>query len=167
MWGFVTPRDNRCVPLTGDTFGTRRHLPHLEHHGKTYFVTFVTRGRIELPAKARDIVLETIIRDHQVAYWLHCTVVMPDHVHLIATLYETWSMTRALQRVKGASSHSVNRALDRRGSLWQDESFDRIIRAGENIRTKSQYVIENPIRAGLVAKDESYPWLWREWIEGV
>jgi len=46
------------------------------------------------------------------------------------------------------------------GAVWQDESFDRIIRAGEDIDEKCAYVVENPVRKGLVERAEDYPWIW-------
>jgi putative transposase len=54
----------------------------------------------------------------------------------------------------------------RSGRLWQPESFDRILRNTESARAKAEYVIMNPVRAGLCATPDEYPWVWREWIEG-
>ena len=68
--------------------------------------------------------------------------------------------------IKGASAHSVNRALNRKGHVWQSESFDRMLRSDENTRAVAEYICQNPVRAGLVRGDDKYPWLWREWIEG-
>jgi putative transposase len=152
--------------IGADTYATHGYLPHLENAGKTYFVTFASWSRQLLPSEARSIVLDVIIRDHQRVYWLHCAVVMPDHVHIVITPYEQWRLPMIMQRIKSVSSHLVNRALGRHGALWQDESFDRIVRSGEDIRRKCEYVCENPVRAGLVATVDDYPWLWREWVEG-
>ncbi|HET7712274.1 MAG TPA: hypothetical protein VFL80_10135, partial [Thermoanaerobaculia bacterium] len=71
-----------------------------------------------------------------------------------------------MQRIKSVSSHSINKVLGRNGTLWQDESFDRILRSGEDLRKKCEYVVENPVRAGLVERIEKYRWIWREWVEG-
>src|ERR1051326_4022455 len=111
---------------------------------------------------ARDIVLETVLHDHRLVYWLHAAVVMPEHVHFIATPLEQWRIAQALQRVKSVSAHRVNRLLNRHGSLWDQETYDRVVRAGENVRRACDYVIENPARRGLGA----YRWIWREWVEG-
>ncbi|PYQ62788.1 MAG: hypothetical protein DMF58_00710 [Acidobacteria bacterium] len=76
------------------------------------------------------------MHDHRILYWLHSAVIMPDHVHAILTPYEQSSLSTILDAIKGASAHLINRNLGRRGHLWQDESFDRILRAGEEIRKK-------------------------------
>ena len=91
---------------------------------------------------------------------------MPDHVHLIATPFETISISALLQRMKSVSSHGTNHLLRRRGRLWQDESFDRILRSTEDVRRKAEYIVNNPIRAGLVSQLCEYRWIWREWVEG-
>ncbi len=91
---------------------------------------------------------------------------MTDHVHIVMTPYESSRLRDVMQRIKGVSSHLINRALKRHGFLWQDESFDRIIRGYEDIRRKCEYICENPVRAGLVNSCDEYPWLWREWVEG-
>jgi putative transposase len=91
---------------------------------------------------------------------------MPDHVHMIFTPYEGWSLSEILKRVKGNSSRLINLAIGRRGPLWQDESFDRIVRESEDLQKKCEYVAENPVRAGLCTTVDDYPWVWREWIDG-
>jgi hypothetical protein len=50
--------------------------------------------------------------------------------------------------------------------LWQDESFDRIVRSEENLRKKGEYLCSNPVRAGLAADVGAYRWIWRDWVEG-
>jgi putative DNA methylase len=73
-------------------------------------------------------------------------VVMLDHIHMVFTPLEGQRLSTIMNRVKGASSHLINRAVGRHGRLWQDESFDRIVRASENLRKKCDYVISNPVR---------------------
>jgi REP element-mobilizing transposase RayT len=96
---------------------------------------------------------------------------MPDHVHLVITPLEDddgtpVTMAAIMNGIKGASAHSVNKLLRRRGRVWQDESLDRILRTNESLRQKVEYVCQNPVRAGLISCEDEYPWLWREWVEG-
>jgi len=85
---------------------------------------------------------------------------MPDHVHLIVMPFEHSSITAVLRRLKGASAWFVNRHLRRKGPLWQQESFDRIVRSEESLDAKRYYLMNNPVRAKLVTRWEDYPWLW-------
>ncbi|HEV8432233.1 MAG TPA: transposase [Thermoanaerobaculia bacterium] len=142
-----------------DTYAYRRDLPHLAKDGKTYFVTF--RALRFLKPADRTIVLDHCVFEHEKTCWLDCVVVMPDHVHLIATPHESWPLSLVMQRIKGVSSHSVNRVNGTHGTLWQHESFDHILRSDESLGKKVEYVCQNPVRAGLAATPEEYPWLWR------
>ena len=92
---------------------------------------------------------------------------MPDHVHLLFTPLpnETgwpFSLPTILKSLKGSSAHSVNTLLGSQGSVWQDESFDHVLRNDEGIREKLDYIRQNPVRRNLVCKPEDYPWLWIE-----
>ncbi len=149
----------------------RRNLPHIQAEGRAVFVTFCTHGGWKLPEAVRDPVLKHCLHDHGTKLLMHAAVVMPDHVHLVFTpladaMGRPFGFAEILGGIKGASAHTINRALGRRGHVWQDESFDHILRRDENTRTVCEYVCENPVRRGLVSSVEEYPWLWREWVEG-
>jgi REP element-mobilizing transposase RayT len=146
-----------------DTVATRRHLPHLQYHSKTYFVTFVTRGRFVLPYAARDLAYETIVFEHRRSCYLHCAVVMPDHVHALLTPLDEWTVPRIERRMKGLSAWRINGLLSRSGALWLSESFDRALRCDDDLVRKADYICANPVRAGLVEREEEYRWIWRAW----
>jgi putative transposase len=149
------------IGIGPDTYAQRRHLPHLQKHAKTYFVTWATIRREVLADAARTIALDCCVHDHMITYWLHIAVVMPDHVHILITPYEQWSLSMSMKRVKGVSSRHINVALGRTGRLWQEESFDRILRSDENVCRVGEYIGANPVRAQLVSTPQEYPWLWR------
>jgi len=97
---------------------------------------------------------------------------MPDHVHMVFTPLRdeagnTFGLAEIMNGIKSASAHRINKTLNRRGHVWQDESFDHILRSNENVRDKVEYICHNPVRKGLVQAVEDYPWLWREWVEGI
>jgi len=89
---------------------------------------------------------------------------MPDHVHLVLTPLRDddglFSVAEIMQGIKSSSAHQINRALGRAGQVWQHESFDHVPRREEAIEAKVEYVIQNPVRRGLVSKASDYPWLW-------
>jgi REP element-mobilizing transposase RayT len=145
----------------------RRNLPHIEKGSRAHFITFDTCLRWELPPLARDLVLKHCLHDNGSKMRLYIAVVMPDHVHMIfmpleTEHHETYSFEELVGAIKGASAHSVNKALKRSGNVWQDESFDHVIRHAESMEAKIRYVRENPVRKGLVSRPEDYKWLWEE-----
>jgi putative transposase len=71
-----------------------------------------------------------------------------------------FSLAEIMQAIKSASAHRINQVLQRRGYVWQQESFDRVPRREESIGLKVEYVLNNPVRAGLVRLPGEYPWLW-------
>jgi REP-associated tyrosine transposase len=144
----------------------RRLLPHLQVDDRQHFVTFCTDRRWTLPAPARSIVLDCCLRDNGSKYDLRVAVVMPDHVHIVFTplvdngAMEVFSLAKIMDAIKGASAHKINRALGRKGTVWQAESFDHVLRSSESLDAKILYLLENPVQRGLVREWNQYPWLW-------
>lgn len=87
-------------------------------------------------------------------YDLIAFVVMPNHVHLLARPYSNCSfpLERLEQGWKSFSARAINRQRGVTGTLWQDESFDRIVRDEEHLFRCVQYIGANPRRAGLRAE---------------
>ena len=146
----------------------RRQLPHLQCDFRQHFVTFCTDHRWTLPERVRSIVLDCCLHDNAEKFDLRVAVVMPDHVHLIFTplvdheAMEIYPLANIMDAIKGASAHKINQALGRKGRVWQPESFDHVLRSSESLDVKIQYLLENPVRKGLVKEWADYPWLWRK-----
>jgi REP element-mobilizing transposase RayT len=146
----------------------KRNLPHIQAEGRTYFITFSTFGRWILPEAVRALVLGHCLSEHQKKFRMHAAVIMPDHVHLLLSPLcdlegSPYTLSEILGGIKGASAHSVNKALQRKGKVWQAESFDHILRNDESLRDKGEYLCGNPVRKKLVPVSDHYPWLWKEW----
>jgi hypothetical protein len=75
---------------------------------------------------------------------------------------EIYSLAEIMNGIKGASAHKINKALGRTGKVWQAESFDHVLRSSENLDAKIAYLVENPVRAGLVGDSNNYPWSWKK-----
>lgn len=88
-------------------------------------------------------------------------VVMPDHIHWLVQLQDK-TLSELMCRIKSRSSLTVNRALGRKGRLWQKGYHDRGVRREEDLKDFARYVVCNPIRAGLVKRVHDYP-LWDVW----
>ena len=82
---------------------------------------------------------------------------MPDHLHWLFQLRPRQSLSSVVRRVKGRSSYRVNRSRHSSGAIWQTGFHDRALRAEESLETLGNYVIHNPVRAGLVAVVDDYP----------
>ncbi len=111
----------RTVPLKAKRpkYAYHRNLPHFQPEGKTFFVTFNTFKRWQLPELVRDIVLKHCLHDNGTKLHIHGLVVMPDHVYMAFTPLDddegcTFGLTEIMNGIKGASAHSVNKVLGRK-----------------------------------------------------
>jgi len=156
----------------------RRRLPHLQKEDAAVFVTFCTGGPLILPEPARDLVLEHCLRECGLRplagegdratpprIQLYAAVVMPDHVHLLFLPLrdkEGWpfSVVDIMQCLKSATAYRINKFLHTSGPVWEEESFDPVLRSDESLKGKCEYIRQNPVKAGFVTKPEDYPWLW-------
>ena len=144
-----------------------RNLPHYQKAGRALFVTFCKANRIVFAPQARDAMLQHCLHDHGRRYDLHAAVVMPDHVHLLLSPLRDekdwpYSLPTILKALKGTSARSVNKLSGASGPVWQEESFDHVLRSQESFAKKLEYLRQNPVRRGLVKKPEDYKWLWVE-----
>jgi REP element-mobilizing transposase RayT len=94
-------------------------------------------------------------------YELHAFVVMPNHVHLLVT--SNVPNAKWLGPMKGFTGSMGNRILKRTGPFWQDESYDHLVRDGEEFSRIRWYIENNPVTAGLVARPEDFRWSSAGW----
>jgi REP element-mobilizing transposase RayT/NAD-dependent dihydropyrimidine dehydrogenase PreA subunit len=149
----------------------KRCLPHFERPWAKYMITFTTREHRKLSPAERDVTLQTILRDEGTKYELYAACVMPDHVHLLLEPQIQnndargkpvfYAVSDILQTLKSVSSHRINKAADVKGQrVWENESFDRVIRSERDLEEKFHYICRNPWDSGLAKPDEDYAWLW-------
>jgi REP element-mobilizing transposase RayT len=67
-----------------------------------------------------------------------------------------YPVTDSLRLIKGRTARKANLALGRTGNFWQHESYDHIIRDEEELSPTILYIINNPVKAGLVKE-------WEDW----
>jgi putative transposase len=81
---------------------------------------------------------------------------MPDHVHLLVEgCSDNADALAFVHQAKQRSAYAFSQAQGQR--LWQPSFFDRILRDDEASLSVARYIFENPVRAGLVANPEDYP----------
>lgn len=90
---------------------------------------------------------------------------MPNHVHmvftpLLRTSDEYYSLASIMGSLKGYTAREANALLGRKGQFWQHESYDRAVRDEEECMRIIAYVIENPVKAGLVKEASEWRWTY-------
>jgi putative transposase len=85
---------------------------------------------------------------------------MPNHVHTVfAPLTEETSsvpLSAIMHSLKRNTAKQANRLLKRSGYFWEHESFDHYIRNQTEFKRIIKYLLENPVKAGLVDR-------WKDW----
>ena len=104
------------------------------------------------------VIKESLHFYEPVDYILHAYCVMSNHVHLIVRLPPVLQkpFLEVLQAQKRYSAVHANRLLGRSGQFWARESYDHMVRSGPEYDRIVAYVVNNPVKAGLVAD-------WRDW----
>lgn len=83
---------------------------------------------------------------------------MRDHLHLLVEgQTDVSDCRRFIARAKQYSAYYHMRQFNER--LWQRYTFERVLREQETTASVARYILENPIRAGLVKTVKEYPFL--------
>jgi REP element-mobilizing transposase RayT len=99
-------------------------------------------------------------------YVLHAFVVMPNHVHLLAT--PAVALPKLTKSLKGITAKRANAMLGLTGRpFWQEESYDHLVRHEREFEKIRDYIEGNPVRAGLVSETSEYRWSSAGWAKGV
>lgn len=111
----------------------------------------------------RQIVRERIAHGEGRHYFVACGVIMPNHCHLLIQLLNESSLESILGQIKAYSAMRINSRVGRNGTLWQEESYDRIVRDEEHLYRVVQYIGRNPLKIRLNPPDQ-WRWIHPEWI---
>ena len=128
---------------------------------------------------AKEIAESLHYRDGKV-YRLDAYCIMSNHVHVVFTplamqstrtdfvnsaedIAQTQdpcynSLSSIMQSLKGYTAHKANHLLGRSGAFWQRESYDHVVRDSEEWQRIVTYVLNNPVKAGLVDTWEKWQW---------
>src|ERR1019366_7309603 len=161
-----------------------KHLRRLERvwlESPVYFVTVCAHERRRILSNAnavRILIDEWRVANERHGWLVGRYVIMPDHVHFFCAaehnaktlpefvrLWKQWTTKRMnevepslteprLASAATAASETYGRTITR---IWQREFFDHVLRSEEGYAEKWEYVRQNPVRAGLAARAEEWP----------
>jgi putative transposase len=141
---------DRCHPVHGVHMTTGRPTIVL--------LTVCTRGRARWLANEQNHALLRRVWTAATAWLVGQYVVMPDHLHLFAA---PGSPELDLDAWVKYWKSQFTRANGERGERWQTDHWDARLRNNEWYATKWEYVVQNPVRHGLVTRAEDWPFQGR------
>jgi REP element-mobilizing transposase RayT len=93
----------------------------------------------------------------------YAACLMPDHLHLLIAP-AAGNLADVLSGWKRYSANRVRR-LGLAGKCWQRSFYDHALRTDEDLHAAAEYIVQNPVRAGLVDDWRKYPFAWHRWME--
>jgi len=142
-----------CPEIAG-----RKVIPHetpwaIDPTKEWFFITICAKDRCDAPliqaTLGYELLKSTEVYENIGKWSVDVALVMPDHVHLIMR------SPSALSAVIASWKRWTAKNL---GVRWQRDFFDHRIRQSESLREKTDYVLNNPVRAGLVERSEDWPY---------
>ena len=113
-----------------------------------------------------DLLAEAMTRFHGNRYHTGAYAIMPNHCHLLIRPFAGEPFEKLLQSIKGVVSREIQWRRGRQGErLWEQESYDRIIRDEEHLAHAIDYIGRNPEQAGLGSERTWRCWIAPEWAE--
>ena len=139
----------------------RKTLPHhvppwVDPAESDYFITIGCERRgtnqLCLPATASALLDSARFYHAQRKWFPSLLLLMPDHLHMLVSFGRGSDMVKVVTAWKryAATHHGV---------LWQRGFFEHRLRRDESIDEKASYILQNPVRAGLVDKPAAWPWV--------
>jgi putative transposase len=138
----------------------RKSLDHSIHFagrlGATYFVTICCHHKSRNQLRNRRVSKTTFktatMYDERHIWYLELMLLMPDHLHALIALDCEASLSATIGNFKRATSRFA-------GVRWQRNFFDHRLRHDESFEEKAAYIRQNPVRAGLIAAEENWPYV--------
>ncbi len=140
----------------------RKILPHgipsWIDAGAVFFLTVCckVKGKNQLCCgEIADVIFEAVdFRQRMHRWYVHLLLLMPDHRHCLVSFPVQEDMRKSVAGFKEAVAKRV-------GVAWQRDFFDHRLRSEESFDEKAHYIRMNPVRKGLVAKPDDWPWGWQ------
>ncbi len=89
---------------------------------------------------ARSIMVEALHHFDGVRYRLGSYAIASNHVHVLVLPLGDLSLSGILHSWKSFTSNAINKLTGRSGSLWQDESYDRLVRDADELHGFEEYI---------------------------
>ena len=135
------------------------HLPDEVFRNGAYFVSLTmctaNRARLFDDCESASVVRQEIERLDEQRSPVLAYCIMPDHVHVIL-IHRLLSLAETVRLLKGRASRRIRRDRPQL-AVWQSGYYDHIIHRSEGIYRCLQYVLDNPVRKGLVTNWWNWP----------
>lgn len=102
--------------------------------------------------EARRIMRDTLLHFNGTRYQLGSFAIAANHVHVLVAPAVAFELSGIMHSWKSFSANAINRALGRKGTLWQDESYDHLVRSEASLARISGYILAHEKQGALVER---------------
>ena len=134
----------------------------VSQHGRYYSVTICAHEKRQIfrdEGMGRVVIHALQWLDERGRIGLVAAVVMPEHVHMVLQLKQG-TLSEVIKSLKGYTARRINRMCSSSGRLWQPQYYDRCLRSDDDLSRTVRYVLDNPVRRGIVAARGDYRLAW-------
>jgi REP-associated tyrosine transposase len=138
----------------------RRSLPHdpplsIDTAKEIFFITICCQPRGENQL-CHELIAKKLFKaarfyEQQHHWHVFLILLMPDHFHMLVSFAASTKIRDLIARWKRYTSTHA-------GIIWQRDFFDHRLRRDESFREKSDYILRNPVRAGLIEHEDDWPY---------
>lgn len=93
--------------------------------------------------KNAQLVEQALLHFDADRYRLGSYVVMPNHVHVLVSPTDGNALGDILHSWKSFTANELNKLTGSKGAVWQDESYDHIVRSPEQLGFYTNYIRKN------------------------
>jgi putative transposase len=147
--------------MTGSaTFGLVPRPPREQRPGYYHVTTRGNHGAIiYLASDDRHLFLALLNRTARDLSWsIHAWCLMTNHFHLIVEI-PSENLSSGMHRVNGVYARWFNERHDRSGHLFERRFSAKRIEGDEQLQNTAEYILQNPVKAGLCSNPFDWPWL--------
>jgi putative transposase len=99
--------------------------------------------------------LASVVDDYD--WHMHTLCLMNNHYHVVVETERPF-LSLGMQRLNGRYAEDFNAKFKRTGHLWGDRFWVRLVEDEDYLVKVCEYVVNNPVRAGLCARAADWPW---------
>ena len=96
-----------------------------------------------------QIVSDSLLHFDGKRYRMGDFIVMPNHVHLLVAFATAAALKNQCDSWLHYTAYRINQAIGEKGTFWQQEPFDHLVRSPVQYEYLRKYIAENPLKARL------------------
>ncbi len=115
-------------------------------------------------APAQGVITSKLLEMSNEYYYLYAFTIMPNHLHMLLKPLSRdnvpFTLSQIVKKIKGATAREINVSLQSKGSIWFREYFDHWVRSQQELINVTEYIRNNPVKAGFVQYPQYWPGTW-------